>query len=148
MAENEKVKGYQRTLKTGQVVTVKSHERMGQDVAVAALADPDRPPIAARGGTFPGGRSIPGVWVKPPETPELSDAGKEAMYQQGVTADAAQAKAEHDQESDAEAQAAGATFTAEHIKKIMGKPVSKKTSKVIKAAAEHVLPDTVYLSAG
>jgi hypothetical protein len=62
----EQVDTYQRRTKKGQVVTVRSHDRAGQEAAVQALARPGRPPIAAQPGQFPGGRAIPGVFITPP----------------------------------------------------------------------------------
>lgn len=70
----EEVDGYNRTLSNGTVVTVEDHSRTNDAATAAVIATPGRPPIAAKPGTFPNGRFLPYLWLKPTETTEIDEA--------------------------------------------------------------------------
>lgn len=95
MAEKSiSVTGYERTSKTGKTVHVDPYRQtrdIGQDLL---RAFPGRPAVAAKGGAFPGGRSIPDQ-QKP-----LPDVKK-------VRATAAKAKAEQKRAADRQARTSG-----------------------------------------
>lgn len=76
MAGVEKVESYQRTLASGRTITVASHQRVNEEAATDALAMQGRPPLAAKRGQFPSGRSLPGIWAGPP--PEVKSKKKPA----------------------------------------------------------------------
>ena len=65
MPDKEQVRDYQKMTKTGKVVNVSGYQRTNDDVSAAVAADPTRPPMAAKMGTFPAGRAIPGIWNDP-----------------------------------------------------------------------------------
>lgn len=133
MADEEKVKGYQRTTKSGQVITVKEHSRAGNsEAASAALVLPGRPPVAAKQGSFANGRSIPNIWVEGPKSPksvkspqaEAEALKKEFLPEQG-TPDPKEVQS-----------------VAEALKKEF---LSEKSQKVIQAAAQILDENTVGL---
>jgi hypothetical protein len=58
-----KVRGYKRTTKSGKVVEVKGYENTANSaISLAVASDPTRPPMAAKRGSFAGGRNTPGVF--------------------------------------------------------------------------------------
>lgn len=61
----EQVDDYQKVTKTGKVVTVRGYSRNNDGITQAVAADPTRPPLAGKSGTFAAGRFIPYVWVNP-----------------------------------------------------------------------------------
>lgn len=63
----EEVDGYKRTLDNGTVVTVQDHTRTNDAATAAVVSMPGRPPMAAKQGTFPNGRFLPYLWLKPTE---------------------------------------------------------------------------------
>lgn len=114
MADTEQVKQYQRRTESGQVITVRAYSRTNEEAATQARDLPGRPPIAARPGQFAGGRSLPGVWVAPPD-PNKSQQSSETSETSPEQMDEAQ-------------------YGEELISRIIGR-ISPKTSKVVQAAA-------------
>lgn len=131
----EEVKEYQRRSENGQTVTVRSHARSNEGAAAQALTLPGRPPIAARIGTFPNGRSTPGVFSKPPEAPvgapePLSNPDEHGEFGKRLPD---HLRALMEPQFDAK--------TGKPLKKI--EPPSKKTQKVVAMAASLALGDDV-----
>lgn len=96
MAEQELVRAYRRTLSSGTVVEVSAHNRTNTDVGTAARKIPGRPPLAASGGTFPLGRSLPGIWVMP----DVKKAVKAVKAQSKIRAATAKVQAQAAQDAD------------------------------------------------
>lgn len=96
MAEQELVRAYRRTLSSGTVVEVTAHNRTNTDVGTAARKIPGRPPLAASGGTFPLGRSLPDVWVMP----DVKKAVKAVKAQDKIRAANAKVQAQASQDAD------------------------------------------------
>src|SRR3954463_2397912 len=79
------VKSYKRHTKTGKLVDVQQYSQ-GRNLADdVRAAQPDRPPIVAKAGEFPLGRSVPGFFphVKAAKPPKVTQkAVKEIQKQQ------------------------------------------------------------------
>lgn len=60
----DKVKAYQKIMKTGKAVVVRNYERRGLDQTqnLGRYVFLGRPAIAAKPGMFAGNRSTPGLW--------------------------------------------------------------------------------------
>lgn len=69
MPQEEDVRAYQRRSSSGKLVTVHAHQRTNADVGAEVRKLPGRPPMAAQGGQFANGRSLPNIWVAPPPAP-------------------------------------------------------------------------------
>lgn len=140
MPEDE-VKEYQRLTKSGQKVVVRSHSRSNAGAAAQALARPGRPPIAARGGTFPNGRSIPNVFVPPPSDIEGSPPTQKPLSNPDEHGEFGKKIPDHlrailEPEFDAK--------TGKPLKKDV--PLSKRTNQVVQAASSILLGDASFVT--
>lgn len=62
MAQTGSVNSYQKEMKSGAQVQVRDYQRQQTDATDAVTRAPGRPPLAAKMGQFPNGRTIPGYF--------------------------------------------------------------------------------------
>lgn len=62
MPQTGSVGSYQKEMNSGEVVQVRDYQRQQADAADAITRVPGRPPLAAKMGQFPLGRTIPGYF--------------------------------------------------------------------------------------
>lgn len=81
-----RVKGYDRTTKTGQVVHVDAYTAARDAAQEIMSMDPSRPPLAGKPGQFPKGRGTPGVFPKPvkPAAPKVPSAKTVKEFERAV----------------------------------------------------------------